>query len=66
MTMHPFAFKGNKSGACGIKAGDRVIYTLDGRHGVLDEATHDGDAYVTFDGEEYAVVKWNHLIKEVK
>ena len=62
--MHPFAYEGNKSGANGMKAGDRVVYEIDGRHGVADEFLHDGDAFVTFDGGECATVKWNHLQPE--
>lgn len=62
--MHPFALTGHKNGACGMKAGDRIVYTIDGRHGTADEFLHDGDAYVTFDDGEYATVKWHHLMPE--
>lgn len=62
--MHPFAFKGNKSGACGMKVGDRVIYVLDGRHGVADEFLQDGDTYITWDDGTYGNVKWRLLVKE--
>lgn len=62
--MHPHAFPDNRSGANGMKAGDRVVYTIDGRRGVADEFLHDGDAFVTFDGGEFATVKWHHLRPE--
>lgn len=61
--MHPLAFP-NRSGANGMKAGDRIIYTIDGRHGVADEFLHDGDALVTFDGGAFETVKWHHLKPE--
>jgi hypothetical protein len=35
--MHPLAQNNHRSGACGMKNGDRVIYTIDGRRGVADE-----------------------------
>ncbi len=57
---HPLAFP-NDSGALGMRAGDRVVYTIDGRCGVLDEALHDGDALVTFDCGKHATVKWRCL-----
>lgn len=62
--MHPLAFTGHKNGAGDMRAGDRVIYQIDGRHGVADEFLHDGEAFVTFDDGEYGTVKWNHLRKE--
>jgi hypothetical protein len=62
--MHPHAFTGHVNGANGMKAGDRIIYDLDGRHGVADEFLYDGDAYVTFDDGTFATVKWNHLSPE--
>lgn len=62
--FHHFAWPGNKSGACGMKAGDRIIYAIDGRHGRCDEFLSDGDAFVVFDEGSYETVKWNHLEKE--
>ena len=62
--MHPLALTGHRNGANGMKAGDRVIYTIDGRCGVADEFLHDGDAFVTFDDGSYETVKWNHLLPE--
>ena len=47
-----------------MKAGDRVVYMIDGRRGVADEFLHDGDCFVTFDGGRHETVKWNHLIPE--
>lgn len=61
--MHPYAFEDNKSGALGMKAGDRVRYTIDGRTGVADEFLHDGDAFVTWDDGTFGTVHWNHLEK---
>ena len=52
-TMHPLAFRYNRGGftdgnGCHVVAGDRVEYRFDNhRRGVLDEALHDGDAFVT-------------------
>lgn len=54
----------NKGGALGMLAGDRVVYDIDGRHGVALDFLQDGDAYVTFDDGSKAEVKWNHLTKE--
>lgn len=62
--MHPLALSGRRSGAHGMQSGDRVVYTIDGRHGVADEFLHDGDAFVTFDGGSHETVKWNHLRPE--
>lgn len=55
---------GSKNGANGMKPGDRVIFTLDGRRGVAEEFLQDGDAYVTFDDGKRGSVKWNHLVPE--
>jgi hypothetical protein len=62
--MHPYAFPDNRSGANGMHAGDRVVYQIDGRHGVADEFLHDGDAFVSFDDGRCGTVKWNHLRPE--
>lgn len=61
---HPMAFPGNRSGAFDLRAGDRFVYDIDGRHGRADEFLHDGDAYVTFDDGEYATIKWNLMTPE--
>lgn len=50
-----------RSGANGMKEGDRVIYDIDGRHGVAGEFLQDGDCYVTFDDGAGENVKWNNL-----
>lgn len=63
--IHPLAFAGSRSGANGMKAGERVIYTIDGRHGRADEFLHDGDALVAFDDGTNATVHWNHLVPEL-
>lgn len=59
--MHPLAISGKRNGANGMKAGDRIVYLIDGRHGVADEFLHDGDAFVTFDDGSCEVVMWSHL-----
>ena len=67
--MHPSAFKSNRSGfedrnGKQVKAGNTIIYSIDGRKGVLDEALQDGDAFVTWDDGRYGTVKWHHLAKD--
>ena len=57
---HPFALP-SRSGALGMKAGDRVRSRLDGRTGVADEFTHDGETYMTWDDGTFGMYKWNHL-----
>lgn len=59
---HPHALP-NKSGAFDMKAGDRVRSTIDGRTGIADEFTHDGDAYMVWDDGTFGMYKWNHLEK---
>jgi hypothetical protein len=59
--MHPLAQTEHKNGANGMKAGDRVCYTIDGRTGIADEFLHDGDAFVTWDDGTFGTVKWYHL-----
>lgn len=67
--MHPLAFSHNNGGFIDgndrrVVAGDRVEYRFENhRRGVLDEALHDGDAFVTWDDGSYATVKWVHLAK---
>lgn len=60
VSRHPLAEPDNRSGACGMKAGDWVRY-IDGRTGIVDEFLPDGDAYVRWDSGGYATVKWNRL-----
>jgi hypothetical protein len=60
--MHPFALTGHRNGANGMKAGDRVQHVINGRTGIVDEFLHDGDAFVTWDDDTYAIVKWNNLV----
>lgn len=62
--MHPLALRDHRNGANGMEAGDRIVYLIDGRHGVADEFLHDGDAFVTFDDGTYETVHWNHLRPE--
>lgn len=45
-----------------VKEGDRCQY-LDGRECFLDEALHDGDAFVTFTDGTHDTVKWRNLAK---
>lgn len=64
--MHPLVQTNRHNGACGMKAGDRVVYSIDGRCGVVDEFLSDGDAFVTWDDSSFDTVKWNHLFPENK
>jgi len=61
---HPLALLGHHNGALGMKAGDRVVYRLDGRHGRADEFTSDGEAFITWDDGTYDIVKWKNLYPE--
>lgn len=67
--VHPLAFRGNRGGFidgndCRVIEGDRVEYRYENhRRGVLDEALHDGDAFVTWDDGSHATVKWCNLAK---
>lgn len=65
--MHPLAIKGGGSfidrNEAEVKQGCRIKYLIDGREGILDEALHDGDAFVTFDGNIWETVKWSKLVK---
>lgn len=63
---HPFALRGHRNGALGIKAGDRFVYDVDGRHGWADEFLQDGDAFVTFDDGTHDTIKWNLMSPERK
>lgn len=68
--MHPLAFRDNLGGFTDgndrkVVAGDRVEYKFGNQNGVLDEALHDGDAFVTWDDGSHATVKWHHLAKIV-
>lgn len=58
--MHPRAFPG-KSGALGMKAGDRICYMPDGCCGIADEFLSDGDVLMTWDDGTFGIVKWNNL-----
>ncbi len=62
--MHPLAFVGRRSGANGMKNGDRIIDYTDGRHGVVDEFLPDGNALISYDDGEYSTVKWRRLRHE--
>lgn len=67
--MHPLAFKGNVSGGNSgawneVHSGDRVVYLIDGRAGVLDECLHDGDALVSWDDGTCGEVRWRNLAPE--
>ena len=57
---HPFALRG-RSGAMGMKAGDRVRLKIDGRTGVADEFLHDGDTFMSWDDGSFGTYKWNNL-----
>lgn len=72
--MHPLAIRhpsGHKSGGNSgawnaVRAGDHVIYLIDGRTGTLDECLHDGEALVTFDDGTFGTVKWYNLAPSAK
>lgn len=64
---HPLAFSHNSGGFtdrndASVRAGDKVLYEVDGRTATMDEALQDGDAFVTFDGGKIGTVKWRHLV----
>lgn len=64
---HPMAYPGDgRSGAWGLRSGDRFVYDIDGRHGWADEFLSHGDAFVTFDDGEHATIKWNAMSPEPK
>lgn len=46
-----------------MRVGDRVVYQIDGRHGVAEEFLQDGDACVRFDDGTSGTVKWRLLEK---
>jgi hypothetical protein len=58
---HPLAITGHQNGARGMRAGERIVYILDGRTGTADEFLGDGDALITWDDGTSGIVKWNHL-----
>ena len=65
---HPLSFPENRGGFTDrqgqeVNAGDRVRYSINGKEGRMDEALHDGDAFVTWDNGDYETVKWHHLVK---
>jgi len=65
---HPLASPDNKSGfedrnGQDVRAGDKVRYLVNGRTATLDEAMHDGEAFVTWSDGTHGAVKWNNLIK---
>jgi hypothetical protein len=57
---HPMALR-HRSGAMGMQAGDRVRSKIDGRTGVADEFTHDGDTYMTWDDGTHGMYNWSNL-----
>lgn len=59
--MHPLARPGNKSGALGVKSGDRVRHVKHGGEGVADEFLSDGDVFVTWDTGHHDTVKWDAI-----
>lgn len=46
-----------------MRVGYRVVYQIDGRHGVAEEFLQDGDACVRFDDGTSGTVKWRLLEK---
>ena len=53
-----------RSGGNGMRYGDRVIYNINGKHGVAGEFTQDGDVFIKFDDGTCGTVKWNNCRKE--
>jgi hypothetical protein len=68
--MHPLAIKSDSGGNSGawneVHSGDRIIYLIDGRTGILDECLHDGEAFVTWDDGTFGTVNWYHLAPRSK
>ena len=60
------SLKWKRSGANGMKEGDRVVYEINGKHGVAGEFFHDGDVSIQFDDGTIEQVKWNNCHKEQK
>jgi len=48
--MHPLALP-NNSGACGMKTGEKLRYTITNRICVCDEFLQDGDAFVKWEDD---------------
>jgi hypothetical protein len=66
---HPLAWRAMSGNGFDLGRGrftgdDRIICTLNGKHGYMDEAMHDGDALVSYDDGTFDIVKWGHLRKE--
>lgn len=61
---HPYAFPDNRSGAMGVRAGERFVRLTDGRRGRLDEALPDGEAFVTWDDGTHDTIKWGRIAPE--
>lgn len=68
--VHPLAFPNKSGGNSGawneVHSGDRIIYLIGGRTGVLDECLQDGDALVTWDDGSHGTVKWCQLAPQDK
>lgn len=56
---HPLTFN-TDTGANGMKAGE-IVQHRDGRKCRLDEALHDGDAFVTWEDGTWGETKWYQL-----
>lgn len=59
---HPMAMVPNQNSGNGIGYQDRFIAS-DGRHGRMDEALHDGEAFVTMDDGSHEIMNWHQLRK---
>lgn len=60
--MHPLTSPvAHNSGVYNMRAGDHVIYAIDGRTGIVDEFLSDGEALMTWDDGTYGIVNWYHL-----
>lgn len=65
MDLHPLAIRNNRSGACGMRAGDHVRHALTGLTGIADEFLPDGDALVRWDDGSIGQPRWN-LLQPIK
>lgn len=64
MTRHPLAREGAKSGAYGMKSGDRIQHHLYPQLvGTADEFLQDGTVLVSWDNGTHSELKWGEVKK---
>ena len=61
--MHPLARPGNTTRGGGFSAGQRVVI-YDGRRGVADEITNDGEALISLDDGVCLRLRWDKMSPE--